>query len=70
MKDNESIKEYSNKVMKTVNQLRLLGKGLPKRIIINEVLVSLLKKFQAKISSLEDLKDISQLTLKELVNAR
>ncbi|XP_017976374.1 PREDICTED: uncharacterized protein LOC108661903 [Theobroma cacao] len=69
MKDDETIKEYSDKIMKLVNQLRLLGEDLTERRIVNKVLVSLPEKFEAKISSLEDSKDLSQLTVTELVNA-
>ncbi|EOY00649.1 Uncharacterized protein TCM_010552 [Theobroma cacao] len=68
MKENEIIKGYSDKIMKLVNQLRLLEEDLSERRIVNKVLVSLPKKFEAKISSLEDSKDLSQLTIIELVN--
>ncbi|WRX29551.1 Integrase [Theobroma cacao] len=69
MKEDKTIKKYSDKIMKLVNQLRLLGEDLSERRIVNKVLVSLPEKFEAKISSLEDSKDLSQLTVAELVNA-
>ncbi|EOY20979.1 Uncharacterized protein TCM_012294 [Theobroma cacao] len=69
MKEDKTIKEYSDKIMKLVNQLRLLGEDLSEKRIVNKVLVSLSEKFEAKISSLEDSKDLSQLTVTELVNA-
>lgn len=50
MKDNESIKEYSDKVMKVVNQLRLLWENLHEKRSMNKVLVSLPKEFKAKTS--------------------
>ncbi|WRX12923.1 Reverse transcriptase [Theobroma cacao] len=39
MKDNESIKEYSDKVMKVVNQLRLLWENLHEKRNMNKVLI-------------------------------
>ncbi|WRX23027.1 Reverse transcriptase [Theobroma cacao] len=69
MKEDETIKEYSDKIMKLVNQLKLLGEDLTKRRIVNKVLVSLPEKFEAKISSFVDSKNLSQLTVTKLVNA-
>lgn len=46
MRDEETIKEFSNKVLKVVNQLRLFKEDLPKRRIVNKVLISLLEKFE------------------------
>lgn len=69
MKDDENIKYFFGKIMKLVNQLKLFREKMTKKRIVNKVLVSLIKKFEAKISSLEDSKDIAKLTLSELVNA-
>ncbi|XP_022854959.1 uncharacterized protein LOC111376239 [Olea europaea var. sylvestris] len=69
MKDSESVKEYSDRLMKVVNQIRLLGDDLPDRRVVEKVLISLLEKFEAKISSLEDSRDLSSIILFELVNA-
>ena len=69
MKEMENVKEYINRVMKVVNQLRLLGEDLPERKVVEKVMVTLLERFKAKISALEDAWDLSQLTLTQLVNA-
>ncbi|KAL4354255.1 hypothetical protein GQ457_06G039790 [Hibiscus cannabinus] len=69
MKESESVKEYADRLMKIVNQIRLFGEDLPEKRVVEKVLVSLPEKFEAKISSLEDSKDISQLSLAELVNS-
>jgi len=52
-----------------VNQVRLLGGDFPNSRIMKKVLVSLLEKFEHKICSLEDSKDLSDMSLQELVNA-
>lgn len=69
MKEEASIKNYINKVMRVVNQLRLLRENLIERKIVNKVLVSLPEKFEAKILSLENSKDLSPITVTKLVNA-
>ncbi|WRX29372.1 Reverse transcriptase [Theobroma cacao] len=69
MDENETIREFSGKMMGVVNQLRLLGKDMFEERLINKMLVSLPERYKSKISSLEDSRDIEQMTLKELVNA-
>ncbi|TXG52474.1 hypothetical protein EZV62_021643 [Acer yangbiense] len=69
MKESETVKDYTNRLMKVVNQIRLLGEELTERIIVEKVLVSVPKIFESKVSSLEDSEDISQLTLIEVINA-
>ncbi|EOY03795.1 Uncharacterized protein TCM_018982 [Theobroma cacao] len=69
IKNEESVTDYLEKVLKVVNQLRLLGKNLLERRIVNKFFVSLPEKFEAKISSLEDSKDMSTLTVTKFVNA-
>ncbi|KAK6161466.1 hypothetical protein DH2020_004847 [Rehmannia glutinosa] len=69
MKETETVKEYTDRLVKVVNQIRLLGEELTEKRIVEKVLVSLPERFEAKISSLEDSRDFSKLTLSELINA-
>ena len=46
MKDSETIKEFSDKLMKVVNQIRLLGEELNDKRVVEKVLVSLPEKFE------------------------
>ncbi|KAM3323876.1 hypothetical protein P3S67_005027 [Capsicum chacoense] len=69
MKDSETIEKFSNKLMKVVNQIRLMREELTDSRIVEKVLVSLPELFEAKISSLEDLKDLTKLSPSELVHA-
>ena len=59
MKDSESVKDYRDRLMRIVNQVRLLGEDLTDKRIVEKVLVSVPKRFEAKISSFEDSKDLS-----------
>ncbi|XP_016560601.1 uncharacterized protein LOC107859945 [Capsicum annuum] len=69
MKDSETIEEFSNKLIKVVNQIRLMREELTDSRIVEKVLVSLPELFEAKISSLEDSKDLTKLSPSELVHA-
>lgn len=70
MKEGESVKEYADKVMQIVNQQqRMLGEELKDSRVEEKILVSLPEKFEAKISSHEDSKDLTKISLSELINA-
>ncbi|KAL6323788.1 hypothetical protein AAG906_002256 [Vitis piasezkii] len=69
MKDNEFIKEYVDRLMEVVNKIRLLGEDLTDQRVVEKVLVSLPERFESKISSLEDSKDLTKISLAELVHA-
>ena len=69
MNERESVQQYSDRLMTLVNKIRLLGEDLPDSKVVEKMLISLPEKFEAKISSLEDSRDIDELTLSELINA-
>ncbi|XP_037493953.1 uncharacterized protein LOC119370272 [Jatropha curcas] len=61
--------DYSDKLLGIVNKVRLLGKDFSDDRIIQKILVTLPEKYDSKISSLEESKDLSSISLAELVNA-
>ncbi|XP_058004059.1 retrovirus-related Pol polyprotein from transposon TNT 1-94 [Hevea brasiliensis] len=69
MKDTDKVKEYADRVMNIVNQIRLLGEEMEEKRVVEKVMVTLPDKFEAKISSLEDTWDMSQISVTELSNA-
>ncbi|RVW71674.1 Retrovirus-related Pol polyprotein from transposon TNT 1-94 [Vitis vinifera] len=69
MKDKEFIKEYVDRLMEVVNKIWLLGEDLTDQRVVEKVLVSLPERFESKISSLEDSKDLTKISLAELVHA-
>ncbi|XP_059284754.1 uncharacterized protein LOC132038045 [Lycium ferocissimum] len=69
MKETEKVKDYIDRIMKIVNHVRLLEETLEEKRIVEKVMVTISEKFEAKISSIEDAWDMSQLTLNELSNA-
>jgi len=62
MNETDTIKNFSSQISKLVNQVRLLGEDFPDSRVVQKVLVSLPKKFEHKICSLEDLKYFSEMS--------
>ncbi|WRX23008.1 protein of unknown function DUF4219 - like 5 [Theobroma cacao] len=56
MKEEDSIQDYTDKLLRLVNELRQLGEDVSDKRVVNKILVSILERFEAKISSLEILK--------------
>ncbi|KAG8479167.1 hypothetical protein CXB51_029021 [Gossypium anomalum] len=69
MKEEETIKKYSDRIMAVVNSIRLLGEQFDEARIVEKVLSTLSERYEAKISSLEDSRDLTSMFLTELINA-
>ena len=69
MKESETINEYTNMLLSIANQIRLLGSEFSDSRIVQKILVTLLERFDAIVSSMENSKDLSKITLVELNNA-
>jgi len=69
MKESGTIKEYSNRLLGIVNKVRLLGKSFTDSTIVEKILVTVPKKYEASITILENTKDLSKITLAERLNA-
>lgn len=69
MKESETIKEYSDRLLSIANKVRMLATKLPDSRIVEKILVTLFEKFEPTIVSLENTKDLSMITLAELSNA-
>ncbi|RVW79667.1 hypothetical protein CK203_042394 [Vitis vinifera] len=68
MKDNESVKDYSNGLMDVINQMRLLGEAFTDQKVVEKIMVSVPQKFEAKISAIEEFCDLQSLTIAELTS--
>ncbi|XP_074378642.1 uncharacterized protein LOC141720189 [Apium graveolens] len=69
MKSNEGVKEYGSRLMSIVNQIKLLGGDFSSQRVADKLLLILPERYETKISSLEDTKDLSKLTVSELINS-
>ena len=62
MKEFETIKEYYDKLLFIVNKVRLLGKDFSDERVVRKILVTLPEKYESKISSPEESKDLSSIS--------
>ncbi|KAG8490019.1 hypothetical protein CXB51_016093 [Gossypium anomalum] len=69
MKEEETVKQYSDRIMAVVNSIRLLGEQFSETRIVEKVLSTLPERYEAKISSLEDSRNLATISLTELINA-
>ena len=67
MEKDESFNEFYAKLKNIVNSAFNLGKTIPKPKIVRNVLRSLPERFHAKITAIEESKDIKKIPLTELV---
>ena len=68
MEGDESFDEFYAKLKEIVNTTFNLGKIIPKPKIFRKMLRSLPKRFHAKITVIEESKDIEKIPLTEFVN--
>jgi len=69
MNESESVKEYSDRLLTIANKVRLLGSVLKDSRIVEKLLVTVPKRFEATITTLENTKDLSKISIAELLNA-
>ena len=67
MEEDESFDEFHAKLKDIVNSVFYLGETIPESKIVRKVLRSLPEKFHAKITAIEESKDINKIPLTELV---
>ena len=59
MKDIESVKDYSSRLMDVVNRMQLLGDtSFTDQKVVEKIMVSVPQKFEAKISAIEESCDL------------
>ncbi|XP_038902496.1 uncharacterized protein LOC120089156 [Benincasa hispida] len=66
MKDSESTKEYSDKLIGIANKVRALGTNLSDNRLVQKILVSVPERYEATIASLENTKNLSKLKVIEM----
>eukprot|EP00257_Ricinus_communis_P019918 XP_015579037.1 uncharacterized protein LOC107261801 [Ricinus communis] len=69
IKDSETIKDYVDKLLIIANKIRFLGTDLSDSRIVQKILVTIPEKYEATITSLENSRDLSSITLAELLSA-
>lgn len=68
MKESETINEYSDGLLNIANRVRLLGSTFNDSRIVEKILVIVPERFEATVTTLENSKDLSKITLAELLS--
>lgn len=66
MKDEENVATYLLHVDEIVNTIKGLGEKIEESMIVQKVLRSIPLRFDAKVSTIEEMKDLDKLTMYEL----
>jgi hypothetical protein len=66
MNEKEDIATYFLRVDRVVNAIRRLGEEIDESLVVQKVLRSLLFKYDAKVSAIEETRDLTKMTMDEL----
>ena len=69
MKEIEAVKDYLDRLLTLANKIRMLEKEFFDTRVADKILVTLPEIFESKISTLEESRDLSIITLTKLINA-
>lgn len=69
MKESNTIKEYSDKLLGIANKIKLLGSDFADSRIVEKILVTVPERYEASITLLENTKDLSKITFLEVLHA-
>nr|KYP62110.1 hypothetical protein KK1_016634 [Cajanus cajan] len=69
MQESETIKGYSDRLLSIANKVRLLGTKFSDSRIVENFLVTVPERYEASITTLENTKDLSKITLAEIIHA-
>jgi hypothetical protein len=66
MNEKEDIETYLLRVYEVVNSIIGLGEELDESLVVQNLLRSILLKYDAKVSSIEETRDLTKMTMDEL----
>ncbi|GKU93722.1 hypothetical protein SLEP1_g7290 [Rubroshorea leprosula] len=67
MKETDTIRQYSSKLVDLVTQIRMQGERFPDSRVVDRMLVSLPDRFEPKVAAIEESCDLSRLSVKALI---
>ena len=69
MKESKTIKEYPDRLLGIANKVRLLGTKFADSRSVEKILVTVPERYEASITTLENTKDLSKITLAGALHA-
>ncbi|XP_047257496.1 uncharacterized protein LOC124889581 [Capsicum annuum] len=67
IKEGDTVKEYSAKILEIINKIRLFGETFPDSKVVEKMMISLPAWFESKISAIEESCDLKTLSVAELI---
>lgn len=68
MKDSETVKEYLGRLTDCANQIRLLGEFISDQKVVENIMVLVPQRFEAKLLAIEKTYDFESLTITKLTS--
>nr|KYP49570.1 hypothetical protein KK1_028654 [Cajanus cajan] len=69
MKESETVKDYYSKIKEIVNQMRMYGKNILDKKIVEKILISVPHKYDSIVTTIKQTKDLSTLLVTELMGS-
>lgn len=69
MKDSENVKDYYSKLKDIVSQMRAYGDTILDKKIVEKILISISDKYDSIVTTIEQTKDLSTLSVTELIDS-
>ncbi|XP_021755931.1 uncharacterized protein LOC110721111 [Chenopodium quinoa] len=69
IKDNDLVKDYFSRIIEIVNQMKSYGEEISDEKIVKKILVSLNDKFDNIVTIIEETKDLSNITVEQLMGS-
>ncbi|GAV87508.1 UBN2 domain-containing protein, partial [Cephalotus follicularis] len=69
MKESELVKDFISKLMEVVNRMKIYGKMFKDKEVEEKILIIIPEKFDSKIVAIEESRDLSTLTVTELISS-
>ena len=67
MKESETIEEYYGRIKEIVNKMKLYGKEIKEKRVVEKILITLTEKYDSIVASIETSSDPSSLSISKLV---
>ncbi|CAJ2666704.1 unnamed protein product [Trifolium pratense] len=69
MKESETVKDYYTKIKELVSQMRSYGDNILDKRIVEKILISIPRKYDAIVTTIEQTKDLSTMSVTELIGS-
>nr|KYP50929.1 hypothetical protein KK1_027288 [Cajanus cajan] len=70
MKESETIEEYYGRIKEIVNKMKLYGKEIKEKRVVEKILITLTEKYDSIVASIETSSDPSSLSVNKLIGPR